>query len=336
MYKIILIGGKNDYDRFLIEKSVEKEKNIIYSESPEFRFRGLKWFIYKLHNSEKIKQYINLPFKKIWAKFFLSKKIKKLFSSNDKVMFIFGGSDYKYISMDLFTYLRNQYPGCKLVYCFPDTVKLYSNKCSNLWNVLEENFDLVITYNQIDAEKYNLPCTPPKIYSYDFVELNVNIPKSDVFFVGREKGRLEELLNIFEICEKAGFKCDFHIIDVPEEKQKYADKITYNKKISYMEVLQRSKNAKAILNIIQDGASGITLRDYEAIGMNKCLITNGDAIKKFDFYSEDKVIMIENLENELYKINDQTSTWNETDKYSVEHYYRWLEQQVDNLDSKRG
>ena len=68
------------------------------------------------------------------------------------------------------------------------------------------------------------------------------------------------------------------------------------------------------------------MRDYEAISMNKVLITNNDYIKNFNFYNENKVIFVNNLENEIYKILDfnQKEEWNNKNDYSLDSFINWI------------
>ena len=54
----------------------------------------------------------------------------------------------------------------------------------------------------------------PLVYSEVHVEDDNDIPESDVYFVGKAKDRLSEIISFFEKCDAAGLKCDFHLVDV--------------------------------------------------------------------------------------------------------------------------
>lgn len=56
----------------------------------------------------------------------------------------------------------------------------------------------------------------PLVYSEVHIEDNNDIPESDVYFVGKAKDRLSEIISFFEKCDAAGLKCDFHIVGVPK------------------------------------------------------------------------------------------------------------------------
>ena len=59
-------------------------------------------------------------------------------------------------------------------------------------------------------------------------------------------------------------KCKFSIVNV-EDKDKTMDGIDYNVRKSYDEVLNEIQSCECILEILQQGQSGVTLRYYEAI-----------------------------------------------------------------------
>ncbi|MCM1059371.1 MAG: hypothetical protein NC452_03660 [Eubacterium sp.] len=233
----------------------------------------------------------------------------------------------------LFEYLRNTYPNCVLACALTDIVDSYIKFKDFNIDELTSTFDVVCTYNAIDAQKYGFSLAPSRLYNFEWVRSDEDIPESDVFFVGLNKNRLDKLLKVYEICTQKGLKCDFYISDVGNDKMKYADKIVYNKRISYEEVLKRCKKTKCIVNLIQTGAEGITLRDQEAIGMNKCLITDNPAILDSDFYTREKVIWFDNIETEIDKVfsHSENINWNGTDKHSALSYYQWLEDMIDKI-----
>jgi hypothetical protein len=329
IYKFVSIGNDTDYSNILSKQTKSNIDFAFHSDPPETTFKGFKGFLYRLHNSQRISPYFKLPLRKLWAKHIVSNEILKKFQTSDKICFIFSGKGYLYKDNGLYDYLRRTYPNSKLIYIFSDTVKLYTSRNDFSFDDVRKDFDLIFTYNAVDAEKYNLILTPGMVKDFSWVEDDPDILESDLFFVGKDKGRFNDLIAIYEECQKRGLRCDFHIVDVPKEKQKYEDSIIYNQRITYNEVLKRSKKTKCIVNIIQEGASGITLRDYEAIGMNKCLLTNNDALLKSSFYTPDKVIWFDNFNEELSKINEANDvSWNGSEEHSVQVYYKWLEKQL--------
>lgn len=332
MYKFVYIDWKNDYDYFSMKKSAELADNVYLNTAPDKRKNKAVRFSYKLHTSPKTNRYVSLPFKRLWNRYFIEKKLRKSLCENGPVCFIFSGEKYRLYNTGLFEYLRKAYKKCKLIYMFSDKAQLYFNKDKNFSvDHLKNIFDLVGSYNQCDVDKYDLVKMPVTPHDYSDIELDPSLPESDVVFVGKEKGRLEQLLSVYEKCTERGLVCDFHIVDVPEENQKYADKITYNKKMSYNELLRRVKRSRCVLNIIQDGADGVTLRDYEAIGMNKYLMTNNKAVEKLSAYNKNMVIDVDNLDSELCKLTEKNNeSWNTNSAIAYNDYFEKLKEIVFN------
>jgi|GEM_PF-2101156 len=330
MYKFVFVGSLYDYNTYIEKEIAKSNKNVFTCESLNKSLHGFSYILYKLHNSSKINKFVRLPFRNVWVKKILDKETSAALKSNDKICFIYSGG-INYLQMGFIDYLKHRYPNSKYVFYFTDLVEVYMRNNPDFFKKYAGSFDLLITYNEIDADKYKIHLAPPRIISFSYVEDDPSIEPSDVFFVGREKGRLQELLKIYELCVENGLKCDFHIMDVPREKQRYADNITYNQFMSYEEVLKHCKRAKCILNYIQKGAVGITLRDYEAIGMNKFLMTNNPAIKTSAFYTCENIIWIENLQDEIGKLKNGNMPviWNGREKYSVSNYFSWLENMLE-------
>jgi len=57
---------------------------------PKYNLKGVKRFIYRVHNNEKIKNF-KYTFKKIWAGSFINEYVRSQLNVTDKICFIFGG-----------------------------------------------------------------------------------------------------------------------------------------------------------------------------------------------------------------------------------------------------
>ena len=68
--------------------------------------------------------------------------------------------------------------------------------------------------------------------------------------------------------------------------------------MSYVENLNHIRQTKALLEIMQQGGHGYTLRTCEAIMYDKKMITNNPEIKNAEFYSSDRISVFEDV-NEI-------------------------------------
>ena len=247
-----------------------------------------------------------------------------------KLCFHFIGFDLKrFQEYNIGLYIRKHYPASKILFYFSDKVDKYFDWFKSFSvQKIKKQFDIVITYNEIDSLRYQLQLHPPVISNFPNVVPDSETEDFDVFFIGRSKGRFEEIIKIAEVCKELRLSIRFYLLDVPKEKRKKIDGVYYlDNYISYEKCLSVQQRAKAILNYVQKGVNGLTLRDYEAIGMNKVLITNGKYIFMSPLYNKNKVIFVDNLRQEVIKIKNQSpdELWNNSSDYSLTRFYRWVE-----------
>lgn len=152
------------------------------------------------------------------------------------------------------------------------------------------------TYDQYDSDKYGINLSKCGGY-YSAYKGEKREKKYDVMYVGKDKGRSEEILTLQKEFERLGLKTKFLIMPTTRVSKK---KAFYSKPIPYEEVIQLVTESRAILNITLPDQQGATLRDYESIFNEVKLITTNKNIKSFDFYNENNIFVLneDNL-NEL-------------------------------------
>lgn len=131
----------------------------------------------------------------------------------------------------------------------------------------------------------------PNVYSKVFVkESEIS---SDVCFVGQAKNRYNEIIKVYEILSKNNIKCDFYIVGVEPENQKYKDIIKYGDFIPYKEACSYVKKSKCILEIKLQHCNSYSNRVMEAIANNKKILSNNINIKELSFYNEKSIQIYE-------------------------------------------
>lgn len=202
------------------------------------------------------------------------------FSKEDDIVFLFFESQYAVINTDYTTYLRKHYPKSKLVLFMQDVVSslpYYDIKD------YKKRFDIVLSYDQHDCDRYGLLYHPTPYSRFDSSRLQ-KTESLDVFFCGSAKTRLKTIMEVYHICKENGLKVKFYINGVPDELQEAQSDIIYNTPISYKQNLAYVVNSKCILEVMQERADGFTPRLWEAIIYNKHLITNNEYVKSSQYY----------------------------------------------------
>lgn len=135
------------------------------------------------------------------------------------------------------------------------------------------------SYSMTDCKKYGMNYNTQFCFP-KYGEKLLNLPTEyDVFFLGRDKGRAEFILDCEKKLKNAGIKTEFLII----EKGEY---------LQYDEVLQRTAKAKCILDICVRDDVGMSLRALEALFLNKKVITNNKMYVYEKFYRPENVFIL--------------------------------------------
>ena len=96
--------------------------------------------------------------------------------------------------------------------------------------------------------------------------------------------------------EKNNIKCRFRITNVHHNEKEY-EGIIYNEFIEYSQILEEIQEYDCILEIVQPGQVGVTLRYYEAVVYNKKLITNNQFVKTLPFYDSRFMFVYDDIED---------------------------------------
>ncbi|MBF7685623.1 hypothetical protein I2F17_07310 [Acinetobacter sp. B10A] len=204
--------------------------------------------------------------------------------------------------------------------------KILRNKYEMLLYItlLKQTGLLIWTFDKSDSETYNFNFHE-QIYSNKLVteyreEAKPNL--YDLIFVGQDKGRLDELKKIMNILESYNLKYFFFII--PDKNKTYTTndlKLMSTSSINYKDVLSLINNTKCILDIVQNGQYGATLRELEALFFNKKLLSNRESINIS--FAIENFIKLENIYKDSSKIleflNSNMKENREVNNYDINH-----------------
>lgn len=286
MFKFVFFNYGESYEKCIV--------NALDNDPRLYAFRPIEsTFLNKLfllHNAWPLNRYIEMPCKRIW----FERCLEGIdVSPDDKVYFLLYESFHLSYSKAFLKYLRRKCPSSKLCYLFLNPVDNYNyikvKKVSPYLNA-------IITFNQADAEKYQFMYCEPLPYRTP-IHKNRKLPKSDLFFVGADKGRLNQLIKIYEKVTSSGLKCDFHIIGVPDDKQEYKNDIVYNRLLTHKEVLERINATKCVLEVLQNNQNYLSLRTLEAMQYHRKLLTGSITSKKFEFYRPELIQIFSDVDS---------------------------------------
>lgn len=137
------------------------------------------------------------------------------------------------------------------------------------------------TFDPKDSDKYALHLL--KNVNRMFSESESVPIREDFYFVGKTKDRKEFLNALEKRLQSKGFRTKFLLIDRKEDSISNYDNIRF------------SQESACIVDVVSPGQSGLTLRPFDALFLEKKLITNCEAISKMDFYDPANIYIIRDL-----------------------------------------
>lgn len=158
-------------------------------------------------------------------------------------------------------------------------------RCFNPDALRRENIEYW-SFDREDCKKFNLQYN--STFYFDNISISKNELQKDVLFVGADKGRKNALNELEKILNNKNVSTNFHI--VPDNNTSNPDEI---KPIDYSDYLHLISSCKVILDYIQIGQAGLTLRPMESIFFKKKLITNDINILNEDFYNSDNIFVLD-------------------------------------------
>lgn len=287
MSNYIIYSTKEDYYR-VIYRDVINWENVEFIVSPVAERSFLLRLLYKVIMSPKL-AFVFKRFRNC-----LNPLYDRVFNNTDRTIYLFFYGRLEWVEYGLLDYLKRKHPDCLTVCYFQD---LIAKKKVDIKKV-KTQFDLVLNYDEEEAEKYSLIYAPTP-FSY-VKQKNMQKIETDVYFVGQAKERLNEIYEMFNLLSSNGFKCDFYIVGVSEDKQIKKNGLHFiNKKISYLENLEKISHCKIALELMQSGAVGYTLRTWEAIAYNKLLWTNNTSLKHSKLAEKYNILTFEKIDDEV-------------------------------------
>lgn len=200
---------------------------------------------------------------------------------------------------DTLKQLHQMYPQAKFIWNLWDSISQIDN-----FKLLQKYFDILISFDKIEAERYGF------LYSPDFYvkEASAERKNYDYCFVATYTEYRNSVLQ--DMLSRAGGKHSFiYWKETPNnrwlptvrrffsgEEKKLAERNIYYKALEYDTMLEIFAESRCIIDIAHPGQTGLSMRPFEAMAVKSKLLTTNQMIGRYDFYSTDN-IFIANPEN---------------------------------------
>lgn len=281
MKKVILVDAGSESNRMMMSDVGKMENAVQISDLYSLR-SPVSQFLFKAHFGFKLNQHIDMPAKGIWDHSCVLNELLKdtgteydLILVNDVIRKISG------------SYLKKLYamPNVRVYILLLDShdkLQPYFRRCIDRFDT-----DRIYSFQKSDCIQYGYHYTNT-IYSK--VPIDNHTSEYDVYFVGAEKDRMNEIYNTYLRLSQNEVTCRFVVIIDKKKLKKYQTQypgiIFKTERIPYHVILEDISKAKCILELCQQGQDGLTMRFYEAVFYNKILLTNNASSLEHPLYKD--------------------------------------------------
>ena len=146
-----------------------------------------------------------------------------------------------------------------------------------------DSFDYVCSFDPEDCKRHGLIPFYDPFPKHKFKGNHIFDNRTDLFFIGEEKGRGQLLKQIALGASEHHVKASLIIPDMDDTVAEIPG-IVKSEYIPYRKALQKALSSKCLLELVADGQSGCSFRYYEAVVYNKKLISNCASIVNMPHY----------------------------------------------------
>ncbi|MBF2715415.1 hypothetical protein [Agrobacterium vitis] len=149
----------------------------------------------------------------------------------------------------------------------------------------------VLSFDQADCERYGFEFYRQFIAAVDGVRSVT--PVYDFAFLGKDKGRKDLIETLSDQLTQKGFSTSIRFTEVKKHRKTLTERLA-KKPVNkpYPAYLAENLAARCIIDIVQDGQKGLTLRPLEAALYGRKLMTNNRSVRDEEFYHPDNVFIL--------------------------------------------
>lgn len=291
----ILIDTGSESNRINMS-DVGKMENAIQISKTHLHVNKVIDYLIRVHFSYKLACKINIPGKKIWSRFCV---LKEMTADSEKEYYIvIVNNAIHRLSVDYLNQLSRK-QNIHIFLLLLDPFKYLPEPVRKM--ISATHFENIYTFQKSDCEKYGFEYSNQIYSKIQLKELRSQEKESDVYYIGAEKGRMNDIYALYKYLSDKGMACDFTVV-VDKKKirryhKKYPGVVFTASRIGYGEILKKIDKTKCIIELCQEGQDGCTMRFYEALFYNKLLITNNVHAEMHQYFNSEYMQVFRNVED---------------------------------------
>ena len=233
--------------------------------------------------------------------YFISNVLPLIKEKNFSIILIIGGMTFSYVVSDV-EMLRYLNRDARLVIFQWD-----SEKNIPYFSCTHRFADKIFSFDKNDCEKNGYTFLP-LFYTSEFAQVGKfekRQYKYDCSYIGTAHPKKYVEINMISKAMKERFpeqfiyhympsklKYYYHKLTSPEYRNAKKNEFQYDK-MTRNEIVEIINESFCILDALQEGQTGLTMRAIECLGAKKKLITTNADIKNYDFYDERNVLVFD-------------------------------------------
>ena len=193
-------------------------------------------------------------------------------------------------------------------------------------------FDKIYSFDDKDIEKHGFE----RLTNYNylpFLSQEKQNPSEDALYItSYDKKRIKQLDILSQKFEELRLKFDLYVIGKKSWKNQLMKPFTRNKivftrkRINHENLPEFYKRTKVILDLMRENQYGLSFRVFEAMALEKKIITDNEKIKNYDFYNPNNILVLNkdfsNITKEFFETPYQSLPEEIYKKYTLE---KWVE-----------
>ncbi|MDO4880776.1 MAG: glycosyltransferase [Capnocytophaga sp.] len=200
-------------------------------------------------------------------------------------------------------------------------------------------FDKIFSFDDKDIENYGFERLTNYIY-LPFLPKEQQKTEVDVFYItSYDKKRIKQLHLLCDKFLEINLKVSLFVIGKKGWKQQLVRRLFENKiffsqkRIPHENLPEYYKKTKVILDLMRKNQYGLSFRVFEAMALEKKIITDNEKIKNYDFYNPNNILVLDknfgNINKDFFDTPYQSLPKEIYEKYTLEN---WVER-VFNLNN---
>ncbi|SFI40542.1 glycosyltransferase family protein [Halpernia frigidisoli] len=161
-------------------------------------------------------------------------------------------------------------------------------------------FHTIYSFDSEDVRKYGFT----KINNYNYLEKlkSEKKPEFDLVYLASYDERLKALYKITAKLEKLGLTYQYVIVGKKTWKKNLLKMVSFtgesiSKKYQTRRVQQKNiptfyQKGNVLLDLVRENQSGLSFRIFEAMALGKKIITDNEALKNYDFYKPENILIL--------------------------------------------